>query len=168
MFGSGTFKYPRYITLESTSCHSILTNRHALSHHCHSPQDVAFQKQENRPHEEFLSLPSLIPRHHSCSPTVSLVPCFFRTHFIHTHLLLSQQTPSPSPLSPPLLSSKPQHLSPPNTPISNKHTNKRCNHSNTERGNSGRNSGGHLRTPRSQRCWSCTSPAPWSRGPCAP
>ena len=54
------------------------------------------------------------------------------------------------------------------SPYSNKHPNNRCNHSNTERGNSGRSSGGHLRTPRSQRCWSCTSPAPWSRGPCAP
>ena len=31
---SGTFEYPRSITLEGTSYHSILTNRHALSHYC--------------------------------------------------------------------------------------------------------------------------------------
>ncbi|KAM7454575.1 hypothetical protein BLSTO_04668 [Blastocystis sp. subtype 1] len=31
-----TFHYPRIITLEGISYHSILTNRHALSHHCHS------------------------------------------------------------------------------------------------------------------------------------
>ena len=39
-WGSHTFENPRSITLEGTSYHSILTNRHALSHHCHSPSCI--------------------------------------------------------------------------------------------------------------------------------
>ena len=76
-----TFRYPRSITLEGIPYHSILTNRHALSLHCSSYQGIYFQIQESRSHEEFLSLPSLIPRHHSCSPTVPLLSSFFHTRF---------------------------------------------------------------------------------------
>ena len=75
--GSYTFRLPRSITLESISYHSILTNRHAFSHHCHSRQRQRFQLQENHPHEEFLFLLFFIPRHHSRSPILSPVHCFF-------------------------------------------------------------------------------------------
>ena len=37
---SDTFECPRSITLESTSYPSTLTNRHAFSHHCHSPSCI--------------------------------------------------------------------------------------------------------------------------------
>ena len=83
--GSYTFYYPRSITLEGISYHSILTNRHALSHNCLSRQRQRFQIQENHPHEEFLFLLFFIPRHHSCSPTVSPVHCFFHTPFSSQH-----------------------------------------------------------------------------------
>ncbi len=33
---SYSFQYPRHITLEGISYHSILTNRHALSNNCQS------------------------------------------------------------------------------------------------------------------------------------
>ena len=76
--GSGdTFRYPRSITLEGISYHSILTNRHALSHHCYSSQGCCFLLQENPSYEQFLFLLSLIPRHHLRSPKVSPVHCFF-------------------------------------------------------------------------------------------
>ena len=74
---SAVFWYPRSITLEGTSYHSILTNRHAFSHHCCALQEMGFRTQENRQYKEFLFLPSFIPRHHSHSPTVSPVHCFF-------------------------------------------------------------------------------------------
>ena len=45
--------------------------------------------EENPSHQESFSLPSFIPRHHSRSPTVSLVHCFFHTHF-HIHVQISQ------------------------------------------------------------------------------
>ena len=64
------FRFPRIINLEGISYHSILTIRHALSHQCLSWREC-IPTQENRSHEESLFLPSLIPRHHSCSPTVS-------------------------------------------------------------------------------------------------
>ena len=79
-----SFRYPRSITLEGTSHHSFLTDRHALSHRCDSWQRMCIHKQENRPYEEFLFFLSLIPRHHSCSPTLSLLPSFFHTLSILT------------------------------------------------------------------------------------
>ena len=79
---SWTFWCPRSITLEGISYHSILTNRHALSHYCHSSPEICFLREENRSCEEFLFLLSLIPRHHSRSPTVPLLSSFFHTQFI--------------------------------------------------------------------------------------
>ena len=84
-----TFLYPRSITLESIPYPSILTNRHALSHHCYSSQEICFHKEENRPHEEFLFLLSLIPRHHSRSPILPLLPSFFHTRFPISSLQMS-------------------------------------------------------------------------------
>ena len=78
-----TFRYPRIITLEGISYHSTLTNRHALSHHCHSYHGMCFLREENHSYEEFLFLPYLIPRHHSRSPAVYPVDCFFHTHHSH-------------------------------------------------------------------------------------
>ena len=78
---SHTFESPRHITLEGISYHSILTNRHALSHHCHSWQDTCLQMQENHPHKEFLFLLSIIPRHHSRSFWLPLLSSFFHTRF---------------------------------------------------------------------------------------
>ena len=75
--GSSTFYRPRSITLEGMSYHSVLTSRHALFHHCYSYRGHCFQTQFNRSYKESLSLLSLIPRHHSRSPTVFPVPCFF-------------------------------------------------------------------------------------------
>ena len=77
-----TFLEPRHITLEGISYHSTLTNRHALSHYCHSLQEECIPIQESRSHEENLSLASLIPRHHSRSQKVSQIPSFFHTRFI--------------------------------------------------------------------------------------
>ncbi len=77
---SGTFEYPRHITLQSISYHSILTNRHALSHYCYSWQGKCFQIQENRSHQEFLFLLSLIPRYDSRSFWLFLFSSFFHTH----------------------------------------------------------------------------------------
>ena len=71
---SYTFRYPRYITLEGIAYHSTLTNRHALSHYGQSWQEICIPIQENRSHEESLFLLSLIPRHHSRSPTIPLLP----------------------------------------------------------------------------------------------
>ena len=101
---SETFHYPHIITLEGISYHSILTNRHALSHYCHSYQGMGFLLQEKHPHEEYLSLLSLIPRYHSRSPTVPLLSSFFHTRFTinslqtsHSHFItLSIITPHSS------------------------------------------------------------------------
>ena len=82
---SDTFYYPRSVTLEGFSYHSILTNRHALSHYCHSSQEMGFLQKENRQYREFLFFPSLIPRHHSCSARVSPVHCFFHTPLSSQH-----------------------------------------------------------------------------------
>ena len=87
--GSSSFLHARSITLEGYSYHSTITNRHALSHHCCSLQGICFFMEENPSHQESFSLPSLIPRHHSRSPTVSLVHCFFHTHF-HIHVQINQ------------------------------------------------------------------------------
>ena len=73
---SWTFRDPRIITLEGTSNHSILTNRHALSYYCYSWRGC-FQTQENHSYQEFLFFLSFIPRHHSSSPTISPIHCFF-------------------------------------------------------------------------------------------
>ena len=93
---SKAFHNPRSITLEGMSYHSILTNRHALSHHCHSYQEMCFQPQGNPSYEESLSLLSFIPRHYSPSPDFSWIPSFFHTVFLfvvpfssNTPLLLS-------------------------------------------------------------------------------
>ena len=80
-----TFCFPRTITLEGFSYHSILTSRHALSHYCHSTQGMGFLRGGDRSHQEFLFLLSLIPRHHSRSPTVFPVPCFFHTPLSSQH-----------------------------------------------------------------------------------
>lgn len=92
---STSFCYPRSITLESVSSSYNLTNRHTLSHHCGSWQRTCIQTQENRSYEEFLFLLLLISRHHSCSPTVSSVHCFFHTQFI-TSLLAVPSTENKS------------------------------------------------------------------------
>ena len=73
----------------------ILTYRHTLSYHCGSWQRTCIQTQENRSYEEFLFLLLLISRHHSCSPTVSSVHCFFHTQFI-TSLLAVPSTENKS------------------------------------------------------------------------
>ena len=86
---SRTFLYPSIITLEGISYHSILTYRHALSHYCHSWQGICFQRKENHSHQECLSLLFLIPRHHSRSPTVPLLPSFFHTRFTISSLQMS-------------------------------------------------------------------------------
>ena len=76
-YSSVTFHYPRIITLEGISYHSILTNRHALSHHCHSWRGMCFQLWEIRSDQEFLYFFSLISRHHSRTRTLSPFHCFF-------------------------------------------------------------------------------------------
>ena len=86
---SWTFRYPRSITLEGISYHSTLTNRHALSHHCHSFQEICIQMQENHSHQECLFLLPLISRHHSRSPTVPLLSSFFHTRFTINSLQMS-------------------------------------------------------------------------------
>ena len=96
-----TFCFPRFITLEGITYHSILTNRHALSHHCHSWQVTSFPIQENHSHQECLSLLPLIPRHHSRSFWLPLLSSFFHTRFTinslqmtHSHFItLSIITP---------------------------------------------------------------------------
>ena len=105
-WNSHTFLYPRSITLESISYPSILTNRHPLSYHCHSCQALCFQKEDNPSYQEFLSLPSLIPRYHSRSQEVSQIPSFFHTRFTinslqtsHSHFIsFSIITPHSSPV----------------------------------------------------------------------
>ena len=82
---SSTFRYQRYITLEGIPYHSILTSRYALSHYCYSLQGTCIPIQENPSYQESLFLPSLIHRHHSCSPRVSPVHCFFHTPFSLQH-----------------------------------------------------------------------------------
>ena len=84
---SATFENPRIITLEGISYHSILTNRHALSLHCHSSS--CFQRKENHPYQECLFLLSLIPRHHFRSPTLPQIPSFFHTRFTINSLQMS-------------------------------------------------------------------------------
>ena len=86
---STTFYNLRNATLEGISYHSILTNRHALSHYCHSWLEICLPLEENRSHEEFLSLLSLIPRHHSRSPILPLLPSFFHTRFTINSLQMS-------------------------------------------------------------------------------
>ena len=81
---SDTFYYPRSVTLEGISYHSILTNRHALSHYCHPWQESGFRTEENHQYQEFLFFPSLISRHHSCSARVSPIHCFFHASLIPT------------------------------------------------------------------------------------
>ena len=81
---SRSFELPRIITLEGTSHHSIFTNRHALSHYCHSWQGMGFLQEEFRHCKESLFLLSLIPRYHSNPPILSPVHCFF-------HMPLSSQ-----------------------------------------------------------------------------
>ena len=76
---SGTFEDPRSITLEGSFYHSILTNRHALSHYCYSWQRKGFPRQENRSHQESLLLPSLISRHYIRSFWLPLLSSFFHT-----------------------------------------------------------------------------------------
>ena len=88
-WNSLTFCFPRSITLEGTTHHSILTNRHTLSHHCYSWQDTCFQAQENHPYQECLFLLSLIPRHHSRSFSLSQIPSFFHTRFTINSLQMS-------------------------------------------------------------------------------
>ena len=84
---SRIFLYPRSITLEGVSYHSILTNRYALSSHHFS--SMGFLLHENPPHEEFLSLLSLIPRHHSRSFWLPLLSSFFHTLFTINSLQMS-------------------------------------------------------------------------------
>ena len=91
---SFTFCNPRHITLEGISYHSTLTIRHTLSHHCHSWQDICFQIQENRSHQEFPFLLSLIPRHHSRSARVSQIPSFFHTLQLWPKLFIRFETPA--------------------------------------------------------------------------
>ena len=76
---SNTFRNPRIITLEGIPYCSFLTNRHALSHHCHSCQGTRFQGEDNRSYEEFLFFLSIIPRHHFCSSILPRVLSFFYT-----------------------------------------------------------------------------------------
>ena len=87
---SASFYNPRIITLEGFLCHSILTNRHALSHHCYSLQEDCLQKEEDRSHEESLFLLSLIPRHHSRSFSLSLLSSFLHTQQYHHYKHSSQ------------------------------------------------------------------------------
>ena len=82
---SSTFELPRYITLEGISYHSILTNRHALSHHCHPWQEMGFLQDEFRQFAESLFLFSFIPRHHSRPTILSPVHCFFHTPLSSQH-----------------------------------------------------------------------------------
>ena len=58
---SGTFLYPRSITLESISYHSILTNRHAFSHHCYSPSCI--RDEEPIVLQEYSQFEKLMNRH---------------------------------------------------------------------------------------------------------
>ena len=86
--GSETFENPRHITLEGTTYHSHITNRHALSHYCYSCHSICFLQEENDSHEEFLFLLPLIPRHLSRSPILFRIYCFFYTQFntnTHSH-----------------------------------------------------------------------------------
>ena len=82
--GSWAFRYPRIITLESILFHSLLTNRHALSHHCNTWQRNGFPLQENRSHQESLFPPSLISRHPSRSFRLPLLSSFFHTPLFQT------------------------------------------------------------------------------------
>ena len=81
---SSTFNYLRIITLESTSYHSILTSRHALSHHCNTWQRNGFPLQESRSHEESPFLLPLISRHLSRSSLLPLLSSFFHTPLFQT------------------------------------------------------------------------------------
>ena len=82
--GSWAFRYPRIITLESILFHSLLTNRHALSHHCNTWQRNGFPLQENRSHQESLFPPSLISRHPSRSFRLPFLSSFFHTPLFQT------------------------------------------------------------------------------------
>ena len=94
--GSSTFYRPRSITLEGMSYHSVLTSRHALFHHCYSYRGHCFQTQFNRSYKESLSFLSIIPRHHSRSPTISLLSSFFHKPLIMPFLCtISINTNSP-------------------------------------------------------------------------
>ena len=83
---SFSFCSSRFITLEGTSYHLSITNRHALSHHCYSYQGLCFQREDNCSYQEFPFPVSLIPRHHSRSPMLSLLPSFFHTLFTEWNL----------------------------------------------------------------------------------
>ena len=76
---SYTFRYPRSITLEGIAYHFVLTSRHALSYYGHSLRESCFLREEIHQYNESLFLPSLIPRHHPRSPTVSILHFFFHT-----------------------------------------------------------------------------------------
>ena len=56
--------------------------------------------QENPPHEESLSLLSLIPRHHSRFAEVSLLPSFFHTLFPSSLPTPPSTSPTPSQNTP--------------------------------------------------------------------
>ena len=100
VYDSYTFCYSHIITLEGVSFCSSLTNRHPISHYCHSYQGHCFLLQENPLHEEFLFLLPLIPRHHSRFAVLSFLPSFFHTPFINStllnNLILSQHQHTPS------------------------------------------------------------------------
>ena len=70
---SGTFKYPRSITLESVSYHSIFINRYSLPHHCRSWPVLLLQIQEDSLHKKIILHLSLIYRYHSRSWNLSIV-----------------------------------------------------------------------------------------------
>ena len=59
-----SFCNPCIITLEGISYHSVLTSRHALSHHCHPWQELCILLQENHSYKEYLFFLSFISRHH--------------------------------------------------------------------------------------------------------
>ena len=89
---SCTFRCPRSITLEGISYHSILTNRHALSHRCHSWKGICLHREENRSYQESHFLLSLTPRHYSRSTRVSPVHCFFQTLFLITSMFITSNS----------------------------------------------------------------------------
>ena len=92
---SWTFLYPRSITLEGISFHPTLTNRHTLSHHCYSWQELRFQREENRSYKESHFLLLLIPRHHPRSFILPQVSSFLHTQFTTITHSVTQYSPQP-------------------------------------------------------------------------
>ena len=84
--GSSTFRYPRYITLESDSHSLWMMFRHAQTHRCVSSRGIQVQERRYN-HRKYSFHPSLTNRHRSSSQQVQLITERHVTPFFvpHTH-----------------------------------------------------------------------------------